>query len=891
MANQMNGDIDETVAASRVIGLDLHPQSPGCEADADARVNKFSPGDLLSNRFLIIRFVGAGGMGEVYEAQDRLLQGATIALKTISHGLATLPDAKERFEREVLLARQVTHANVCPIYDIYYHRDELGSCCFLCMKFLAGETLARRLSGRGLGGNEALSIVRQTAAALQAAHCEGILHRDIKPSNIMLEGAGETVKAVVTDFGLARRFDSDHTSTGTVSPIGTPGYIAPELFKGQAASVASDLYSFGLVVLEIYTGKKPSDFQGQHPLKFTPLLSARHVPVFIPYLVAGCLSDDPERRTQAFQLALRHLRPDAGVRQPRAALKLHLSRRRMLGGAIAAGCVGVGAAIWEKDSIAEWLSPLPRKRFVALVSWPNSDSHLTPVLSGVLDAIERELSRAEAFDRDLYVVTDSSPIKDSAQLSRVRDSLGANLVLASSAVAGPQGVILSLKILDTAIREVLRQRLLTCSMDEISVLPRKAVHAAAELLGVSRFIQSGDRMAAGTKSAEAYQHFQAGEALIRKPNGEGLDDAIEQYKIALEQDSQYANAYASLAMAYCNQYGARRELAALDLARANAEAALAADTNQIGAHLALSVYWRYRGQNQFALDEMHKALNIDPSNSRTILWEAQLLARMQRFAEAELAFQRLLKLRPNYWAAYNELGEVFSRQGKYSQALLAYRSASLANPKSALALANVGQYCMILGRLKEARQNLERSMALSPSGYAAAVLAEELRAEGDITGALKYARQAIQLDASDVENWLELGDCLSVITGHTEDARKAYRQGLDVAQLRVSTDSSDGPAWMLIALLQAKTGDVSSARVTIGKAESAGATELDSQLFKVRILEIAGQRSKALESARACFQRGATVFQFDSMPDLESLRADPLYRKILKIQPLPGGHQ
>ncbi len=150
-------------------------------------------------------------MGEVYEAEDSFLQGVQVALKTILPQIADDPDLQQRFEREVLLARQVNHPNLCPIYDIFHCHQPPPSFLFLTMKLLPGETLATRLRRTtSVSIAEGVAILKQMAAGLAAIHAAGIIHRDIKPNNIMLDGTGPDVRLCITDFGLARAYESEH---------------------------------------------------------------------------------------------------------------------------------------------------------------------------------------------------------------------------------------------------------------------------------------------------------------------------------------------------------------------------------------------------------------------------------------------------------------------------------------------------------------------------------------------------------------------------------------------------------------------------------------------------------------------------------------------------------
>jgi serine/threonine protein kinase len=219
------------------------------------------PGTTLAGRYLIRRSLGTGAMGEVHEAEDRLL-GKTVALKTLNARLASDPQAMMRLRREVAMAHRVTHANVCRIFDL--GADEGGLAwhegaplLFLTMEFLPGETLAAHLRRRGpLAPTEALPLLWQLADGLAAAHAGGVIHRDLKGENVMLVARPPAPdRVVITDFGLAgsiAQFDpASHDSTGFV---GTPAYAAPERLMGAPATPASDVYSFGLIAVEMLIG-------------------------------------------------------------------------------------------------------------------------------------------------------------------------------------------------------------------------------------------------------------------------------------------------------------------------------------------------------------------------------------------------------------------------------------------------------------------------------------------------------------------------------------------------------------------------------------------------------------------------------------------------------------
>jgi serine/threonine protein kinase len=265
---------------------------------------RLAPNQILIDRFVIVRFIAKGGMGEVYEAADCLLQGAKVAVKTILPQMAHDPDLQQRFESEVLLARQVNHSNLCPIYDIFHCHQPPPSFLFLTMKLLTGETLAARLRRTAsISTREGFAIFKQMAAGLAAIHAAGIVHGDIKPNNIMLDGSGLDVRLCITDFGLARAYTRETSPAGNVLG-GTPDYMAPEVHRGLEPSQASDLFALGVVLHQVFTGEKPLQTCDKSSVVVSPRLNTSRIPSFCVKLITECLDRDPQRRSQAFVRAL-----------------------------------------------------------------------------------------------------------------------------------------------------------------------------------------------------------------------------------------------------------------------------------------------------------------------------------------------------------------------------------------------------------------------------------------------------------------------------------------------------------------------------------------------------------------------------------------------------------
>jgi hypothetical protein len=269
-------------------------------ATADAAV-RFTPGTLLAGRYRIVSPLGKGGMGEVYRADDTRL-GQPVALKFLPAALAADGGRLRSLEDEVRIGRQISHPNVCRLYDI----AEAEGHHFLVMEYVDGEDLSSLLRRIGrLPGDKALEIARGVCAGLAAAHDAEIIHRDLKPANIMVDGRGQ---ARIADFGLASL-----SQGGSASDMsGTPQYMAPEQLSGQGASLRSDVYALGLVLHEMLTGKRVFDAKTLNELRalhadskpLSPSSSGTDIDPGLDRVVTRCLARDPKDRPPSARAVL-----------------------------------------------------------------------------------------------------------------------------------------------------------------------------------------------------------------------------------------------------------------------------------------------------------------------------------------------------------------------------------------------------------------------------------------------------------------------------------------------------------------------------------------------------------------------------------------------------------
>lgn len=260
---------------------------------------RFAPGRILAGRYRILGSLGQGGMGDVYRADDLKL-GQAVALKFLARYRSAAPSWLARYRNEVRLARKVTHVNVLRVYDIGEAEGEV----FISMEYVDGEDLGSLLRRVGrLTGEKAIQIARQLCAGLGAAHDRGVLHRDLKPANIMIDGQGQVR---IADFGIASPVTQ---AESTSALIGTPAYMAPELFTGGNPSVRSDLFSLGVVLYEVLTGKPPFEGPSAHSAEhgttvIRPTATVSDVEPVLEQVILKCLEHDPKRRpASAYEVA------------------------------------------------------------------------------------------------------------------------------------------------------------------------------------------------------------------------------------------------------------------------------------------------------------------------------------------------------------------------------------------------------------------------------------------------------------------------------------------------------------------------------------------------------------------------------------------------------------
>jgi len=519
-------------------------------------------------------------MGEVYEAEDRELR-EHVALKTILPEIASDERAIARFKREIQLARKVTHPNVCRIFDLFHHQEgPRGELTFLSMELLAGETLAHRLRRVGrMTPAEALPIITQMTAALDAAHQAQIIHRDFKSANVMLvPGAREAgpARAVVTDFGLARSSAVEDSSASALSGagmLGTPAYMSPEQVKGEKVTAAADLYALGVVMYEMITGQRP--FVGDTPLS-TAIRRLQESPpsprAQVPDLdrrweaaILRCLEREPGARFAAAGDVAKALREEMAPAGP-------WTRRATAWAALALLMVLSAFVFFQvRDSwkLRETSAPSAAKlvqsrRSVAVLGFKNLSGRaesgwlstaLSEMLTTELAAGERLRTvpgeNVARMKMDLSLAEAESFARDT--LGRIRSHLGADFVVLGAYLplgdkAGGQ-IRLDLRLQDTVAGETIASMIETGAEPQLFELVARTGERLREKLGAGGLspAQQGAVQASLPSNPEAARLYSEGLAKLRTFEALAAREPLEK---AVTLEPGHAQTHSALAAAW-----------------------------------------------------------------------------------------------------------------------------------------------------------------------------------------------------------------------------------------------------------------------------------------------------------------------------------------------------
>jgi serine/threonine protein kinase len=631
--------------------------------------------DLIGRKlggFEIVKVIGRGGMGVVYLAHDTKLD-RSVAVKSIPAKLADDSTARMRFHREARLLASLNHPNIAVIHDIIEQEEDLS---YLILEYVPGQTLAQRIAREPLKLEEALSVARQIAEAVSAAHDKGVIHRDLKPGNIKLAPDG---RVKVLDFGLAK--------------TSVTAYMSPEQARGNPTDHRTDIWSFGCIIYQMLTGHSPFEsdtatdtlariIERQPDWEVLP----QDTPSNIRVLLRRCFEKEPDRRLG--NIADAAIEISETLSKPQTAQPVKLRRIAMTIGVVVIGIIlsGIALKFIPKKEIR---SSSKEMRLVVLPFenlGPTEDKYFA---DGITDAITARLAGIHG----LGVISRQSAIqykkreKDTRQIAK---ELGVDYIL--------EGTVQRERPSDPNSRVRIIPQLIKASddthvwaqtyeddMSEIFRLQSDLAERMAQALDIT-LLQPQRRALTSrpTDNMEAYEYYLRGNDYFQRSILENdLRIAIRMYEKAVELDPTFALTYARLSMAHVRMYWRYydRSEERLALAKQAVDKAFQLNSNLPEAHLALGDYY-YRGHLDYdrALEHFAIARESQPNNSELL----------------------------------SDISFVQRRQGKFEQALANIKKASELDPLSSVIARSVGTTFLLLRRYSEAERYYNRATSLAP---------------------------------------------------------------------------------------------------------------------------------------------------------------------------------
>lgn len=759
------------------------------------------PGTIIRH-YIIISSIGAGGMGEVYLAEDTRL-GRKVALKILPADITTDADRLGRFEQEARAASALNHPNIITIFEI----GETASAHFMVAEFIEGKTLRQHMSAGRMPLNEVLDVAIQVASALAAAHQAGIVHRDIKPENVMLRPDGY-VKVV--DFGIAKltekfperqadpdTFDSKGIVVVKTEPgivMGSPNYMSPEQARGLKVDARTDIFSLGAMLYEMVAGKKPFDgatvtdiivsVLDREPRPLTEL--SADIPARLEKIVSRAIAKDREDRYPnigemllALKRQKQRLEIEAGVEESLSPERERKPRRTRKEESSETGQLKVSRPTTEMEYATAELEPSRKwKMYAGLVTvialallayfiWGDRSERIDSLavlplanLSGdpaaeyLSDGITESLINNLSRSQELKVMSRNSVFRykgSDIDAKTVGRELGVRAVLMGRVAQRGDSLSVNVELVDSRDNSTIWGEQFNRRMSDLLSIQEEIGRRVAEKLLPRMTGDEQERVARqATENTEAYQLYLRGRYQWNKRTEEDIRKGIDYFNQAIAKDPDYALAHAGLADCYALliEYGSAPPSELYPKAKAAVTRALEIDDSLAEAHTSLAAIHEYDWNWGEAEKEYRLAIELNPNYATAHHWYGILLAGMGKFEEGATEIKRGLELDPLSLIINTSLGRAYYYARNHDLAIEQLRRTLEMEPKFAEARFQLGLVYEAKRMYAEAEAEMQKSAELFGDpvmqawvGRVYAVQGKRAEAERVLAGLLEMSRR------------------------------------------------------------------------------------------------------------------------------------------------------
>ncbi len=730
----------------------------------EAPTEELTTGSTFAGRYQIIEELGRGGMGKVYKAHDTEIK-EKVALKLLKPEIAADEKTIERFRNEIRLARKIVHKNVGRMYDL----SKADGTYFITMEYVEGQDLRGLIrQSRQLTVGTTINIAKQVSEGLAEAHKLGVVHRDLKPCNIMIDKEGNVR---IMDFGIARSLTAKGI-TGAGVMIGTPEYMSPEQAEVKEVDQRSDIYSLGVILYEMVTGRMP--FEGETPLGIAmkhkneipkdPRELNTQTPEDISRLILRCMEKDKEKRYQsADELRSELINIEKGIpttekvipkRKPITSKEITVTfglKKLFIPALVAIALAIIGVIIWQLIPQKRVVSVAPSKPSIAVLPFvdlsPQKDQEY------LCDGLAEELINALSNIKDLRIVARTSAFSFKGKELDIRDigeKLSAETVLEGSVRKSGNRLRITVQLINVEDGYQVWSERYEQTIEDVFTIQDEITMAIVEKLKVK--LLGGEKaklMKRHTENVEAYNLYLKGRFYWNKRVEEEVKKGISYFQQAIEKDPAYAAAYAGLADCYnvLGFYSALPSTEAFPRAKAAALKAMEIDDTLAEAHTSLAyarLYYDWDWSD--AEKEFKRATELNPAYPTAHHWYAEYLAAMGRLNEAIAEKKKACQLDPLSMVINTTVGWMFYFARQYDQAIEQIKKALEINPNFVPAHFWLGQAFEQKGMFQEAIAEFQKAITLSKgSTYTVAALAHAYAVAGERVEAQKLLDQLKKL--------------------------------------------------------------------------------------------------------------------------------------------------
>lgn len=853
-------------------------------------------------QYKIMEVLGQGGMGVVYKAHDTRLD-RIVALKFLPSALNTDPQTDAAIEQEAKIAATLNHPNIVTIYEVGAYRDSV----FIAMEFVPGQSLLNWIAQQNTdsfksesGGppveilGQCLAILIQVCEALEEAHQAGIIHRDVKPSNILVTDDG---KIKIVDFGLAlsREYGSDFVSE---SSSGTLEYLAPEQAKAGRLDGRTDIWAVGVLFYKMICGRAP--FSGEFDqtiiysiLNEEPLpikLICPEIPDEIISIIDRCLQKNPADRFKNI-IELKN-----ALLQARQQLNMDAPNRTFFKWPNTAGKIIISAGLILLLVILVFIflqtpgyKSLPVKKHLAVLPLKSAGLEKQDWLysDGVAEALSSKLTQLEQSRGTLWVVPfDEVYYRGINTPSEARKEFGVNLAITGSFQRLNEKIILTLNLVDTKSLRQLKSLVIEDQLSELFNLQKKLIFKMADMLELNipkareQFISAGF-----TSTKGAYDYYLLGIGYLQHSEQlENLNNAISNFKIALDIDPDFVDAHTRLAEAFLAKYKITKEPNSFDLAVESCnQAILLADKNNLKTaevYIVLGLIQQQKGNYRKAKKSFLKAIELDDSRDKAYRELALTYQSLGDSVRAEAMLKKAIQLKPGYWENYNQLGVFYYRQTKYRAAAEQFKEVIRYTPDNIRGYNNLGGILVLLNKNEEAIKQFKHSLSIKANDLAYRNLGTLYFYRSQFEKAAKAYQSVLQFTTDDYRIWGALAESFYWSGADSSQTRQHYQQAVSQARRELHVNSQNTEVLIDLAGYYAKLNKQDSSRYFLNQVLSMSSNDVEVWFRIATVFEFWGERSIALKWLARAIKAGFSKAQVESYPGLKKLRTDARYKLL-----------